>query len=404
MVGVSGILLLLMSAIPWNGVDDTAAVQAAIDAGSKYVIFDQQAGPWVVTPLKLHSDQTIVLCPGVVVEAKRGVFLGKNDSVFKADKQRDIDIVGYGATLRMHKADYLKEPYAPAQWRAGIALYECRNIGVYGLTIEETGGDGVYVGSGCANVRIDGVTCRNYYRNGISVIGCEKLSIVDCTLEKTNGTALHSPGYGIDIEPNDATDKLTGILVRNTVSRGFYDAINPGSFIVSLAKLDATSTPVGIRFENCRSEGENRACIVYVSYPGDQPTSVKGKLAFTDCVFFGGLQANNQKQDTGVLIAKDATGFPVTFTRCRFENLVADRPAEFPIGFRSRGVEASGNTGDVRFVDCVITDPIIRKPFHHYRKDPGTVTNITGRLTINGAKINLTPDVLHWWMPAYEGN
>jgi hypothetical protein len=403
MVSVSGILLLL-SSIPWTGIDDTVAVQAAIDAGPKYVILDQQAGPWVVTPLKLHSDQTIVLCPGVVVEAKSGSFLGRNDSVFKADKQRGIDIVGYGATLRMHKADYLKEPYTPAQWRSGIALYESKNVGVYGLTIEETGGDGVYVGGGCANVRIDGVTCRNYYRNGISAIGCEKLLIVDCVLEKTNGTALHPPGYGLDFEPNDPTDKLVGIVVRNTVSRGFYDAINPGSFVVALTKLDGTSTPVGIKFENCRSENENVACKVYVSYPGDQATSVQGKLAFVDCTFVGGLQSNGQKQDTGILIAKDATGFPVTFTRCRFENLVADRPAEFPIGFRSRGIEASGNTGDVRFVDCTILDPLIRKPFHHYRKAPGTIANITGRLTINGAKINLTPDVLRWWMPAYEEN
>jgi parallel beta-helix repeat protein len=52
------------------------------------------------------------------------------------------------ATLKMHKADYLKAPYAKSEHRHALNFYGCHNFTIEGLTVSGSGGDGIYIGQG----------------------------------------------------------------------------------------------------------------------------------------------------------------------------------------------------------------------------------------------------------------
>ncbi len=50
--------------------DSTGALQAAISSGVPKLVVDKMAGPWIVTPITLVSNQEIIFAEGVVILAK----------------------------------------------------------------------------------------------------------------------------------------------------------------------------------------------------------------------------------------------------------------------------------------------------------------------------------------------
>jgi len=123
----------------------------------------------------------------------------------------------------MRQNDYTKSPYPAASWRMGIMLRGVSNFTAEGLTIKDTGGDGIYVGSGagyysnrpyCENVKIDNVVIDNAYRNGVSVISAKNLSIENSVIMNTGNA---EPQAGIDFEPNYSTEIIENFSVRNTI-------------------------------------------------------------------------------------------------------------------------------------------------------------------------------------------
>ena len=125
-------------------------MQAAIDSGAEKVIVEKMAGPWIVDPIKLAGNQELVFEKGVVVLAKKGAFHGQNDSLFSAPDKSNIKLTGYGATLQMRRADYASPAYRKAEWRMVLESASCTNVTVCGLTLANSGGDGIYLGSGQA--------------------------------------------------------------------------------------------------------------------------------------------------------------------------------------------------------------------------------------------------------------
>jgi hypothetical protein len=204
----------------WNATDATACLQDAINSGQNVYVPDM-GSPWNVTPITLtHSNQEIQFQSGAVVAAKKGAFHGTNDCLFTATNQTGIQLIGYGATLEMNKSDYEGSGYTPSQDRMGIKLYSDSNFKIMGLTIENTGGDGIYVGAAatgnqyCSNGLIESVKLDNNYRNGISVISAKGLTISNDVILDTSGTA---PQEGIDFEPNTSAEYLTNIKVLHTI-------------------------------------------------------------------------------------------------------------------------------------------------------------------------------------------
>ncbi|NLE28784.1 MAG: hypothetical protein GX629_03830, partial [Phycisphaerae bacterium] len=260
--------------------DATFALQAAIDSGAKTVFVPDMGSDWIVRPIMLNSNnQEIVFEEGVVVCAKEGAFLRSTDCLFKAVAKQDLKLTGYGATLKMRKNDYLSSPYEDGEWRMGVGLWSCGNVTISGLTIKDTGGDGVYMGiwaneqNFCNDIVIRDVTLDNNYRQGISVISAERLLVENCVIRNTNG---HSPQAGIDFEPNYDTQRLVDCVVRGTIIEG-----NAGDGILfSLNQMSSTNrNNATVTIEKCSLIGNgNHGLYLKNSLPG---------LAVRDSLFVG---------------------------------------------------------------------------------------------------------------------
>ena len=121
----------------WDAEDATRYVQAALDSGARRVVFDRQTGPWTVTPLKARSHTEIVFEDGVELVAKKGEFRGIRDHLLSLHGVTNVSVVGLGprgGILRMHRADYRKEPYEPSEWRHTLALAGSTGIRVENMS------------------------------------------------------------------------------------------------------------------------------------------------------------------------------------------------------------------------------------------------------------------------------
>lgn len=161
--------------------------------------------------------------PGVEVIAQRGSFRGQQDCLVLSFGASNITLVGYNASLRMWKSDYLRTsatpasctsrlttlcapspgadtclacagehanelskadcedeqiisfcagtkevaPYRGSQFRFGTNWYRGDRISIYGLTISDSGGDGIDFGPGpppMTNVHIKDVVLDGHNR------------------------------------------------------------------------------------------------------------------------------------------------------------------------------------------------------------------------------------------------
>lgn len=330
--------------VSWWGFDaedSTRFLQSAIRSGVRKLIVDRQDSPWMTLPLFCVSHQEIVLEEGTVILAKAGEFLGKGDSLFSIQGCEDVTIRGEKAGsaastfLRMRKADYHAPPYEKAEWRHGVNIKSSRNILIQDVTIEYTGGDGIYLGVAqrgkpCLDVTIRRVDCHANNRQGISVISAENLLIEETVLRNTGGTA---PEAGIDFEPNHASEVLKNCVMRNCISR---DNAGDG-YQFYLPNLTKDSEPISIRLENCVSEN-NQNGFHYISgvRSNAETEPVRGTVEIKD------FQTSHE-QGFGVCIRSNQ----VDSTFLRWEGLKIAYSQKTPISF----LAASSDQKTVGWVD-----------------------------------------------------
>ncbi len=374
--------------------DTTKALQAALNSPAKRVVVEEMGRPWIVTTIRLPSDKEILFESGVVIEAKRGAFLGKGDCLFVASGSRNLTLRGEDATFRMHKGDYHKPPYELAEWRNTLSLRGCENVTVEGLTLANSGGDGIYLGVGSnnatnRNITIRNVVCDGNNRQGISVITAENLLIEDCVFSNTRGTA---PEAGIDFEPNQASERLVNCVLRNCRSEN-----NAGhAYHFYLAHLNEQSLPVSIRFENCTSKGcERNSTYLGISSRNGERT-VRGSIEFTDCRF-------DADEAAGVYInGNEADGCKIRLERC--EIIRRDEPdnkvAPITIVAPQR---LDLDAGNIEVLDCVVRDSLDRQPIVLRASAISGLRNISGALTAespSGKKsYTLDAEQLNEWFP-----
>ncbi len=362
--------------------DATECLQAAIDSKVKTLIIDNVGKSWIVRPIRLTSNQKIIFEPGVEVLAKAGEFRGPADSLFTASNAENIEIIGYGAIVCMRRDDYANAPYKKAEWRMALALRSCRNVKIYGLTLAESGGDGIYLGVGTRGVPnrdivIKDVTCDRNYRQGISVISAERLLIENVSLTNTSGTA---PQSGIDLEPNQADERLVDITIRNCTTQG-----NSGfGYQFHLTSLKASSKPVSIRVENCRSF-DDKVGSLQITTGRNVEDAVRGVIEFVRCEFNGG---GNQ----GIGIDGNAGGAcNIKFEDCVVENASLCKPPVSP-------VTISGPAQGISFLNLLVRDPIRRRPITHNGYDEVPPEAVKGSIIVeqNGKPytIHITPTTL----------
>ncbi|HOD82083.1 MAG: hypothetical protein BWX88_01640 [Planctomycetes bacterium ADurb.Bin126] len=372
--------------------DATDALQSAIDSGAKRVIVDDMVGRvWIVRPIRLASDQEIVLrC--AEIHAKRGEFRGKGDSLFTADGKRNITI--RGGTLRMWKEDY-DDPakYAKAEWRHVLCLKSCSNVNISSINLDNSGGDGIYLGVSqrgvpCSDVTIRNVGCTGNYRQGISVISARNLLIENCSLSDTGGTA---PMAGIDFEPNHESEELVNCVMRKCVS----DNNKGDAYTFYLPNLTEKSKPVSIRIEYCRSVGCRTSARIVADRDGKGPRG--GSIEFIGCVF------EESERSAIAVHDKPQAGPRVRFVHCRILEPAQEQPATPPILLAGRARQA-GPIGGIEFVDCIVKDKLNRTPMayqdHASGLGLGQITGTIYRANDQGSTEHpLTRELLQQWMP-----
>lgn len=302
-----------------------ATIQKAINeaAGGKpsnYDVIHVAKGTYVTGPIVLsNNNQKIFFEKGVLVLAKSNKnpanpnrFVSYRHRLFAAGGKSNIILSGYGATFRMRKPEYGKYLVDNNGQKHGIGLFSCDNIEIRGLTIEKTGGDGIFVGSKgpdyrvCSkNILIKDVTFTDVMRNGMQIASVDGLTIENCTFED-------NPNIGISFEPDKNFQRLVNIVVRNTTIKNSggsgvivalrrlkadftapkfdpydvsfvfenMDIMNCGSMGISITRIFENGPGGYIKFKNVTVDGtRSLGASVY------RKSSLKAYVSFENCVW-----------------------------------------------------------------------------------------------------------------------
>ncbi|MGD7707531.1 hypothetical protein [Microlunatus sp. Y2014] len=384
----------------YDPTDSTATLQAALDADASTVVIDDPGGTWLTGPLYVNRDGvSIIVAPGVVVRALPGGYPEQRMCLLNIIGRTGVSVIGYGATMIMNKAEYGHD----GQWRHVINIMSGRSVLIEGLRLAESGGDGIYVGKSqvpgdphhSADIVVRNVTCDANYRQGMSIVGVAGLLAEGCRFSNTLG---HNPQAGVDIEPNDADQPLTGIVLRDCVLEGNQSY----QMVVSLTRYDATSPALDILLDRCRlggADGQERDLPVFL-YNGSASGTLSGRVEIRDSLLQAGPYAGcwgSWNQDGVDLVLtrtvcqsweQPASGYPALSIR-------AFDPVPYVGGVRFTGVGVYRNVAEpaLTFITRGAVSP-----------DLG-VHDVHGSLTVvnpEGAVVDLGPDATDITLTIHE--
>lgn len=364
----------------YDPADATANLQAALDSELPEIVVDRKDGPWVVRPLFAKSNQKIIFEKGVELTAKRGEFTGRNDCLVTCANVTNVTISGYGATWRMHRADYDAAPYSKGEWRHSLKITGCGRITVEGLTLLESGGDGVYVASSgeakrsgppSTDIVLRDLVCDRHYRQGMSIISARGLLIERCVMINTWGTP---PAAGVDFEPNNSGEELVDCVMRDC-----RVANNQGSgFEFYLGNFNSSTPPVSVRIENCRSSDNSRGCWLALGNGHDLP---KGCVSFSSCRF------ERERGPAAMFLRKPAGSVSAEFRDCVFKDCQfrATAPrAVTDVTVSSPARVFDPPTDGMSFDGCTIIQPMKRDWLQRsaWCRQDGLPTTISGKMKV----------------------
>jgi len=375
--------------VSWWGFDakdSTEYLQNAINSKARKLIIDRQASAWVARPLAGVNNQEIVFEAGTELVALKGAFHEGGDCLLTFQRCTNVIIRGNkhdggkSARIRMHKEDYQSGAYESSEWRHGLNFVGCQNVLIQDLTIEKTGGDGIYLGATSdkhpnRDVVIRRVDCNDNHRQGISVISVEQLLIVDCLLRNTDGTA---PRAGIDFEPNCPDDSLINCVVRHCISEN-----NAGTgYQICSQSMSSHSKPISIYLENCVSRSNKQHAVHLCSAPKDPPG---GLLRITHLV----------SENDGM--AGLAVQFnPYNAVRIEMKDTVIRDSARLDKFFYPIYLQGgdSGLAGNIHFKNVTIKDDLDRSFIRIRNRKGDKLKDVDGKIILerNGRKDTITID------------
>ncbi|MBT2163199.1 right-handed parallel beta-helix repeat-containing protein [Zobellia barbeyronii] len=291
------------------------AIRKAIKSDYDTIIINKQFKPWVIQPIHFQNiiNKVIIIEKGVEIHAINGGFGKSGDCLFKFDSCRNIEIIGNGAQLKMNKKEYTK-----GEWRHGISIRNCKDIKITDISIEGSGGDGVYIsgnssikGTYSENISINRLISFNNKRQGLSIISAKNVLINKCVFKETLGTL---PGAGIDLEPNNKFDRLESIVFLDCI---FEDNDHAG-ILLALHKLEASSKPISVEFVKCLIRNNHNETNKYVAseivFGANKVSPVKGSVIFDNCLI--------ENSKWGMFFSrKVAQSYTVTFRDCTARNI-----------------------------------------------------------------------------------
>jgi len=346
--------LVVSSDIGFDPVDSTNFLQFAFsDTIEDTIVVDNVGMDWNIGPLSIdRNDITIIFEEGVVLRALTGAF-DIFESLVRVNDKSNINIVGYEALFVMNKQEYIE--LADSEFRHGISLNSATNVLVEGLTIVDTGGDGILVTRSfqpnsiknyCENVLIKNCKFSNNYRQGLSVTSAKNLSILNCEFSETNGTL---PEDGIDLEPDIPEERLENILIKDCrIFNNYGNAIQ-----LALFMMDDDSPDVSITIEDTYMSNNHHPSNTFdfaeISATDNNSNGVDGFVHFKNCYI-------ESSQWTAVYASKTVDSYDLDFTNCVFKN-VSSNPVDLnnPIFFEVTDYDNPvARFGGLSFTDCTI--------------------------------------------------
>ncbi len=345
--------IVVSSDIGFDANNSTAFLQQALNSNVDTLIIDNVGQPWKTAPLYVNqSNLTIIIEPNVEIVALDNVY-DLFDSVFRIWDVENITILGYQATIRMNKQEYITAN--DSEYRHGFNIGSATNIRIEGLTIKDTGGDGMlisksfYSGSAknyCENIVIKNCRMDNNYRQGISVGSVKNGLIENCILSNTKGTL---PEAGIDVEPDNPQERIEDLTIRNCQ----FLNNNGNGLQFTTNFLDDTSTNVSATIENCYFSSNHDPSNSYVysemAFYDSGGNGADGLVTIKDCYV-------ENSDWSAIYISKTVQSYDLVFTDCVFKN-VSEDPIIFnnPIFFEVTSYDTQvPRFGGVTFTDCTI--------------------------------------------------
>jgi polygalacturonase len=221
--------------------DDTAALQNAIDeiAGTGGTVFVPD-GTYMVDAvgekrLTLKSDMTLKLSKGAILKAIPNS--SAYYSLLTISGVSNVNVVG--GTLEGERKEHKGEA---GEWGMGIFIDRgAKHITISGVSSKDMWGDGFYV-QGATDVKLCSVIADNNRRQGLSIIAADGVLVTNSVFRNTQGTR---PSAGIDLEPDQATQKITNVRIENSQ---FFDNAGAGIQIGGrgrVAEVEITSNVFG---------------------------------------------------------------------------------------------------------------------------------------------------------------
>ena len=228
--------------------DDTAAIQAAVDAvaaaGGGTVMVPPRMTCMIAADsgssiynnaggIDLKDNITLWISRGATLRAKPvGTTVSK---VVRIAGRANVAVTG-GGTIDGNRAN---ATVTTGEWGYGIAVNGGSNITIDGIRAVNCWGDGINlqrlshtVATPPTNVTITGVECRNNRRQGMSIESGRSVTVTRSAFSNTNGAL---PGAGLDVEPPDATGTVDHVVIDSCV---FTGNANAGIMIWESAKVN----------------------------------------------------------------------------------------------------------------------------------------------------------------------
>ena len=226
--------------------DDTAAIQAALDANSYVYIPD---GTYMINAsyasyldfanggIKPHNGQNIILSPNARLKA-----ITSNTSYYHVINLLSVDNVYISGGIIEGESTH--HAGTDGEHGHGIAIRACNNITIDGVESFNCWGDALSIGKGgianCNNIKIYNCKLHDSRRQGISITGAADVVIRDCEIYNIVGTM---PQSGIDIEPDGEIGYVKNILIDSCYIHNTEKA--------SIILAEVTNIINGIKITNC---------------------------------------------------------------------------------------------------------------------------------------------------------
>ena len=228
--------------------DDTAAIQAALDASSYVYIPD---GVYMIDSTNggfkhqreggifPRSNQTIALSENAILKSIENITGFYN--IVNVIEVENVHIKG--GKVQGQRNEPTSDPKG-SEFGYGINIVGSKNITVENMEVFDCWGDSVFIGHTNSidsyNVKVSNCVLHDSRRQGVSIVGCNNAVIKDCEIYNIGGTA---PQYGIDIEPDGS-----GVAKNITIDNCYIHDNVAGSIIVA----DTVNELKNVNVTNCK--------------------------------------------------------------------------------------------------------------------------------------------------------